>query len=178
METEERGPHGHAMQVGVRSSPVVRRQQLNMAPYNAVLEYRGVPHHTGRAPTPHGTARTPKAGGGGDSSLPILAQNPRQKSPGPYEQAALQSGAHRTRRIPAQLFSRQAPRLPMVALTHGSLSARRLRRQATPFRAARAVVRRDRPVASAVDGPELHGPTGGRSAVDAPPGAEAYPYPT
>ena len=114
---EERAQHGHAVPFnGGRGSTVVRRQQLNMAPYNAVLEYRGVPHHTGRAttpihgsspnqgraPTPHGTSRPPKAGGGGDSSLPILAQNPRQKSPGPYEQAALH-GAYRTCQLPTQL---------------------------------------------------------------------------
>ena len=118
METgaaERAQQHGHASNGG-RGSTVVRRQQLNMAPYNAVLEYRGVPHHTGRAttpihgsspnqgraPTPHGTSRPPKAGGGGDSSLPILAQNPRQKSPGPYEQAALH-GAYRTCQLPTQL---------------------------------------------------------------------------
>ena len=97
-------PHAHAApNSNGRSSAVVRRQQLNMAPYNAVLEYRGVLHHMGRASTPHaspsqgrastshGSSRPPKAGGGGDSSLPVLAQHPRQKSPGAYEQAALQS---------------------------------------------------------------------------------------
>ena len=97
-------PHAHAAPFSNgRSSAVVRRQQLNMAPYNAVLEYRGVLHHMGRASTPHaspsqgrastshGSSRPPKAGGGGDSSLPVLAQHPRQKSPGAYEQAALQS---------------------------------------------------------------------------------------
>jgi hypothetical protein len=112
MQTEERGPHGYAVPFnGGRSSTVAshhpaRRQQLNMAPYNAVLEYRGAPHGSspaqGRAPTPHGSSRPPKAGGGGDSSLPILAQNPRLKSPGPYEQSG---GAHHTCQLPTQLLS-------------------------------------------------------------------------
>ena len=177
MAAEHRAPppHAHAAPFSNgRSSAVVRRQQLNMAPYNAVLEYRGVPHHMGRASTPHaspsqgrastphGSSRPPKAGGGGDSSLPVLAQHPRQKSPGAYEQAALQSvGTHH---LPStHSASRQLPWL----LTRGSPSLCRLCRPVTPFRAARAMVGRNRPVATA--GPDhVHGAPGGRSAVDPP----------
>ena len=87
LEAEERRGRG-------APSTVVRRRQLIAHPLQT-LEHPGVPHHI-----------RPKAGGGGDSSLPILSQNlPGPKSPGSYEQAALQIGARHMARSPGSAGS-------------------------------------------------------------------------